>query len=349
MSAVKASKFLLTAVVALGAAVVFAQAQSVATGGGPGVNGARYATDAYPGFDDTEEMTKPERKEPKWLGFIFGPHCDSVEAQFSHCMDLISEEDYKKACKELDALVREWPTAPEASKAQRLLSDLLFDKLEDYEEAFSAYRYLLDFYSSSCDYEKMSDRLYQVAGMMKIEGKEVMFVRFANTVEVRRAYETCILRAPGAKWVPEAMMTVGALREDEGKYEQAALVYENVRNMFPEAPEAKAALVREAEARMVLLRERGYNRARCRDTVAFLRLAIAGCRPEDAATLKSRLTEAETLLEEDAYQSAYFYDSSTRTRRSAVTAYERYLAEYPDGAHADAVRARLEQLREVQK
>ena len=36
----------------------------------PGVgNNARYATDAYPGFDTEKETVSPERKEPRWFSF----------------------------------------------------------------------------------------------------------------------------------------------------------------------------------------------------------------------------------------------------------------------------------------
>ena len=51
------------------------------------------------------------------------------------------------------------------------------------------------------------------------------------------------------------------------------------------------------------------------------------------------------MTEEEAYRGARFYDSPTRTVRSAINAYERFLAEYPDSAHADEVRARLDELK----
>lgn len=316
---------------------------------GPGANGARYATDAYPGFDDEDEMIKPERKEPKWFSFINGPNRDNARDQMAYCVELIRDGNYSKARKQLDALVREWPTAPEAHKAQQTLAELCFEQLKDTEDAFSEYRYLLDFYSLQCDYEKMADMLYKIAGVLKIEGKEVMFVRFANTVDVRRAYETCVLRAPGAKWVPEAMMTIGSLREDEGKYEEAIKVYETLRNTRPDVPQAKEALMREAEVRMIVLREHDYNRMRCRDTIDFMKLALTRCRPDDVATIQGFLVEAQQLIEREDYLGAKFYDSATRTKRSAVNAYERFLTEHPTSAHAEEIRARAAELKGEKK
>lgn len=308
-----------------------------------------HATDAYPGFDSEKEILSPERKTPRWFSFITGPSRDNAKDQFAYCEELMADGSWSKARRQLDALVREWPTSPEAPRAQQLVAEICLNNLHDAEDAFAEYRYLLDFHSLSCDYDKIVDKMYQIANLMKVEGKEVMFIRFANTVDVRRAYEACVLRAPGAKWVPEAMLTIGSLREDEGKYEEAVSVYENLRNIHPGAEESKTALLREAEARMVLLREHAYNRARCRDTVDFLGQAVRGCRQEDVASIQGFLDEAKGVMAEEEWRATKFYDSPTRTRRSAVSAYEKFIAENPDGPRADEARARLSELKEGAK
>jgi len=345
MRSVKAIRFLLFLFAAVGLAATLPAFDHPTPGVSPGVNGARYATDAYPGFDSEDEMVKPERKEPRWFSFVTGPSRENAKDQLAYCVELIRDGSYSRARRQLDALVRRWPTSPEAPKAQQTLAEIDFERLKDYEEAFAEYRYLLDFYSLQCDYAKVSDLLYKIAGVLKIEGKEIMFIRFANTVDVRRAYESCILRAPGAKWVPEAMLTVASLREDEGKLDAAVKVYENLRNLYPESDEAKTALVRESAVRMQILRNYGYNRLRCRDTADFMSLALRSCRPEDRQVIEERRAEALSMGEEAAYLGAKFYDSSTRTRRSAVNAYERFLAEYPQSARAEEVRQRVEELK----
>ena len=348
MSGVESARYLLSATMALGALAAFAFDHPT-PGLGTSMTGARYATDAYPGFDSEDEMIKPERKEPRWFSFITGPDRDNACDQLDYCVGLIRDGSHSKARRQLDALVREWPTAPEAAKAQQALVDLCAGPLHDTEEAFAECRYLLDFYSLQCDYEKTADRLYELAGVLKLEGKEVMFVRFANTVDVRRAYETCVLRAPGAKWVPEAMLIIAALREDEGRYEDAIKVYENLRNLHPDSEAAKTAWIKESAARMTVLREHAYNRSRCRDTIDFLKLAQVRCRQEDVSAVGGFLAEATAQLENEAYLGAKFYDSPTRTRRSAIRAYERYLTDYPQGEHAEEVRNRISELKEAAK
>ena len=318
------------------------------TSPGPGV---RYATDAYPGFDSEDEILKPSRKEPRWFRWLTGPEKETAEEQLEYAKSLEEAEDWKGACTAYDRLVREWPTSPAAVKAQRALADVLLAKRRDSEAAFREYRYLLDFYSSQCDYDDVSRLMYKTAELMRDEGKTVLFFRFDNTVDVRRAYESVVLRAPGADFAPKAMLTIASLREDEDKPETAVAVYENLRNMYAGSKEADEALYRESKARMVVLRRCEYNRDRVRDTIEFLSMALASGRiaPERREEVQGFLAEAKSLVEDEAYAAAKFYDSRTRTKRSAISAYQRFLDEYPASDRAPEVRRRLFELKEEGK
>lgn len=314
----------------------------------PGVSpgpGTRYATDAYPGFDTERAQVSPTKKTPKWFAWINGPNRDTAREQFAYCRSLEAAGDWSKAVKHYDALVRQWPTEPEAPKAQQAMADILFTQLKDYEEAFEAYRYLLDFFSLRCDYNAVADRLYEIAGLLRLEGKTILFFRFKNTVDVRRAFETCVLRAPGAKWAPEAMLTIGDLREEEGKFGEAVKVYENLRNIHFGTAEALTSLVREGAARMQILKDHAYNRERVRDTIDFLKLAMTNCRKDDVARLQAWFDEACGHSEEEAFRAAEFYDSRMRTRRSALSAYERFVRDYPESVHVERAKARIVELK----
>lgn len=342
----------------LGRAIVLAVAalwcSLAAVAVSPGVSpgpGIRYATDAYPGFDSEDELLKPSRKEPRWFGWINGPKKDTAAEQFKYAASLEAEESWKAAKKAYDALVREWPTSPEAPKAQKAIADICLGKLLDPEAAFAEYRYLLDFYSAQCNYDEIVELMYKTAELMRDEGKTILFFRFDNTVDVRRAYEAVVLRAPGAKFAPQAMLTIASLREDEDKQDTAATVYENLRSMYPNSSEAAVALYREAKARMVVLRRCEYNRERVRETIGFFTYAIESGKlsSEEAGEVAQLRAEARALLEDEAYKAAKFYDSRTRTRRSAMSAYQRFLDEYPTSDRAPEVRRRLFELQEEGK
>lgn len=311
----------------------------------------RYATDAYPGFDREENIVLPGKKEPRWFHFWNGPKYDTPEEEFAYAESCRADGWWRAARRAYDALVREWPTSPEAPKAQLALADLYLGHYQEYENAFEEYRYLLDYYSSACDYDAIARRLYEVAKMMREEGKTIIFFRFANTVDVRRAFEAVVFRAPGASYAPEAMLTVAELREEDGEYEKAVTVYENLRNLHAGTSEADDALYREGKARMIVLREHEYNRQRCQDTIDYLKMAMGGNVGGQARRdeMKAWLDEAQALVEEEAFAAAKFYDSRTRTKRSAINAYERFLKEYPASVHANEALSRLAELKSEEK
>ena len=80
-----------------------------------------------------------------------------------------------------------------------------------------------------------------------------------------------------------------------------------------------------------------------------MKMALRACRPEDAAAIQAYLDEALGLIEDEAYRGAKFYDSTTRTKRSAINAYERFLDEYPQSVHADEIRGRIAELKGAEK
>ncbi|HCG20096.1 MAG TPA: hypothetical protein DER26_03760 [Verrucomicrobia bacterium] len=307
--------------------------------------GSRYATDAYPGFDSGEDLPKPEKKTPSWFSFFTSPAKDNASEQLSYARACEAAYEWRTARRAYDALVTYWPMAPEAVVAQKALADLYYTHYFDCEEAFREYKYLLDFYSSQCDYDSIVRRMYDVAQVMREEGKKIGFFRFSNATDVRRAFEAVVRAAPGSLFAPRAMLTAGELREEEGAYDKAIEVYETVRNIYPASKEAVEALHAEAAVRMRVLRAHEYNRARCQDTIWFLRMAL-DTRPDEAARAdyQAWLEEATGVIEREAYQAARFYDSRTRTRRSAIRAYERFLARYPASKYAPAALARLGEL-----
>ena len=306
----------------------------------------RYATDAYPGFDREENIIVKGKKTPRWFSWINGPAKKTASEQLAYAIECEKAESWRAARRGYDSLVREWPASPEAPIAQEKLADLQLGHYADYEEAFEEYRYLMDYYSSQCNYSKIAERLYEVALLMEEEGAQFLFFHLPNTVDVRRAFEGVVLRSPGAKFVPAAMLKIAKLREDADEYDKAVTVYENLRNLHPYTEEAEKSLVLEGAARMKLLKDHGYNRTRVKDTVEFLKMALANNPSEETKkALSGWYEEAVLQLEEEAYKSAKFYDAKTSTRHGAIAAYENFLREYPASRYAEVVSKRIAELK----
>lgn len=337
---------ILSFAVAWMASVAQAAPGSRVAGSGLGGN-SPYATDAYPGFDGLDDLPKPERREKAWFSWWLSVERETPAEQLAYAEELAAADNIKKACKMCDALVREWPASAEAPKAQLMWAMLLSKSLGEYDDAFEQLDYLLDFYPRACAYAELVEYQYKLVNLMVKEKGDRWFTGlFTSSRVMRQHYEMIVRRAPGAKYVPEAMLKIAELREYDQQYEEAVLVYAALINKFPGTDEARLATYLQAKARMWLVRRLAYNLARCKDTAGYLKLALK-TQPDhpNADEMKTWLDELTEYMAEDAFKRAKFYDSRQRTPHAAVAAYERFLEEYPNSSHAEAVSRRLDEIR----
>ena len=298
-----------------------------------------YATDAYPGFDGLDDVKRPEKKEKGWFNWV--DRATAAE-QFALAEEFESAGAFRKARRAFDALVCEWPASPEAWRAQYRIVKI-YEHEKDYDNALEELEYLLDFYPSECPYLEMVEFLYQLTNLMVKEKKTMFGFSFTSDRIVRQHYESVVRRAPRASYVPETMLKIADLREQNNEYEEAVQVYNQLIMKFPKTTEADIAIYLQAKARMWLCRRLSYNIPRCQDTQKYLKMMIADHPRHDRVDeMQEWLAELEKHLEADAYRQAKFYDTKQRTPHAAVSAWERFLKEYPLSPHADEVRARIE-------
>lgn len=302
-----------------------------------------YATDAYPGFDDLDEVQRPEKKDKSWFNWV---DRDTAAEQYSLAQSLETEGKLRKARRACDALVQQWPAAPEAPLAQLRMAKI-YAKQEDYDSAIEELEYLLDFYPAECSYLEAVEYMYQLTNLMIKEKKTMFGFSFTSNREVRQHYESVVRRAPRASFVPETMLKIADLREQDDQYEEAVQVYNQLIMKFPKTKEADAAIYLQAKARMWLCRRLSYNIPRCLDTAKYLKMMLAEHpRHDHAEEMSTWLAELERHLEADAYNHAKFYDTKQRTPHAAAAAWERFLREYPLSPHADEIRARIDELKQ---
>ena len=344
-------RFALAAAFAVAFAGVFAAPQQRVAGSGPG-SSSQWATDQYPGFDGLDDLPTPEKKDKGWLWQWFGigkPAQESAATQLEWARKLEAQGDYKGAVKACDALVREWPSSPEAPLAQFAMACILEDKLQEYGDAFEEFAYLLDFYPRNCPFSKVVAEQYKLANLLLDTRRVFLGMSFTGDRELRQCYERIVRRAPGEDYVPAAMLKIADLRERDYDYEEAVKVYATLRNRYAGTVEARKALYLEAKARMWLVRRLAYNLPRCKDTESYLRTALRNDPSHpDAEEMRTWLKELREYLAEDAWTRAKFYDSKQRTRHAAIASYEKFLSEHPDSSHADEARERIEKLKQQQ-
>ena len=300
-----------------------------------------YATDAYPGFDGLDDLKRPEKKDKSWFNWV--DRATPAE-QYELAKELEAASSFRKARRACDALVREWPASPEAPHAQLRIVKIYAHE-QDYDNALEELEYLLDFYPSEVPYLELVEYLYKLTNLMVKEKKTMFGLSFTSDRVVRQHYESVVRRAPRASYVPETMLKIADLREQNDEYEEAVQVYNQLVMKFPKTTEAEVAVYLQAKARMWLCRRLSYNIPRCVDTQKYLKMMIADHPRHDRVDeMKEWLAELEMHLEADAYRRAKFYDSKQRTPHAAAAAWERFLREYPLSPHADEIRARIETL-----
>lgn len=325
------------ALVTLLSAFDSARAQTGRVGPGHG-----YATDSFEGFDALDDDPRVRQKEPSfWRTKVRRP---SANEQLSWARELEQAGRDKRARKAFDALVRKWPTASEAATAQLELAQVL-EKESKFERAFDEYQYLLVHYAGHCPYQEVLQRQFRIANYLLHNNRSMFGWRLSGYDTIRGRFEQIVRNSPRGSLVPQAIMIIGGIRVTEKEWPEAIAVYEGLLNRFPRAPEAEDAANLAAQCRYDLAVKHVYNESNCREAIAFIKSVQvrmpAHPQREQFATWLDTLT---TLLIEQNYLQALFYDTRQRNVEAAKSAYRRFLTEFGDSSYAAQVRERLAEL-----
>ena len=313
---------------------------------------AAYATDAYPGFDPIEDRD-PEFKEKGFWSAIWNKvSCGTPEAQLDFARALEEEGKDKTALKAYEALVREWPASAVSAEAQLRKAELLvrmgradgdFSRLSD---AFEEYDYLIYYYPGLCDYLDIASRQYVLAQDLLNDKKTFFGIPFASNADKRRRFECIVRRAPGESWVPDAMLTIGDLRVKDKDLAEAGAVYGNLVTRFPDAPQARTAQYLACKCQYDLVNRNAYNAERCRTALNAFKAALVRYPDlEEAGELREWIGAFSRKMEDDAWERAVFYDTRQRTKNAAVSAYESFLAEFPDSTRRAEAEERIKAIK----
>ncbi len=318
------------------AAALYGQSSRTGTGMNRG-----YASDTFDGFESFETDTRlPQKKTSFW----FSTSAASPDKQLAYARAKEAAGAKSSARKGYEALVREWPTAPEAAEAQYALARLL-ESLQKYERAFDEYQYLLTYYAGHCPFNEVLDRQYRIANHLLHNNRSMFGWKLSGLEPIRERFETIVRNAPRSAIAPEVMLVIGGIRVSAGERQEAVSVYDGLLNRFPKSPQAVSAGYLAAQCRYELSVRYSYNESRCRDAIGFIK-ATLGRTPAhpQKEQMTAWLNELTALLVEQNYRQAVFYDTRQRNAGSAKAAYRRFLTEFAESKYAPEVRARLAEL-----
>jgi outer membrane protein assembly factor BamD (BamD/ComL family) len=318
-------------------AVCSASAQTSQTGFNKG-----YASDKFDGFEaiDRDEERTPQKEKSFW----YSVSAPTAEAQLTYATTQEAAGSMRSARKGYEALIREWPTSPQAATAQLNLAHL-YEKIGKPDKAFDEYQYLLVYFAGHCPYTEVLDRQYRLANSLLHNNRSMFGWLLSNTDTIRERFEQLVRNAPRSAMAPEVMLIIGSIRVSANEYDEAIAVYDGLLNRFPASSQAVSATYLSAQCRHTLAVKHSYNEARCREAIGFFKAVLTRNPTHPQKTqMTAWLNELTALLIEQNYQRALFYDTKQRNAEAAQSAYRRFLSEFSDSKYAEQVRVRIAQL-----
>jgi len=290
-------------------------------------------------IDDPMEI---ELKEPSW--WFHNPKKKTPEDQLAYAQSLEREGKKKKAAGAYDDLVHEWHATPEALTAQLALARIWSD-MGEAQQAYDADVYLLAHFSGRFTLEPvLKDAVAQADWLA--ERQRAMSLKSASWKSLRENYERIIHFAPRWPRVPELLLKIAALYNDEKEYASAITVCDRI---FADWPKCSV------EERCV----RVYCQA-CRDQATVWardagrlhqleRLLAGACafRPShpDVRQFAAWQAEIHLMRQKLAYEQTRFYDNpKAYSVEAAIRGCQTFLRDFPEAPEAEAVRARLAEL-----
>ena len=191
-----------------------------------------YATDHFEGFDALDEDSRiPQKKKSFW----YSVDADTPAAQIQIAEKKEALGHNRSARKAYEALIREWPTSPEAAQAQYALAQLL-ERQGKYEKAFDEYQYLITHYAGHCPYQEVLDRQFRIANYLLHNNTSMFGWSLSGSDTIRERFEQIVRNAPRGTQAPEIMLVIGSIRVSEKELSEAIAVYEGLLNRFPRPP-----------------------------------------------------------------------------------------------------------------
>lgn len=297
-----------------------------------------------------DSYIEPEWKTPEWL---HSPKKDTATEQLAYAQKREEAGRLSSACSEYDALVRQWPTSPEAPIAQIALARVYVARNQK-DKAFREYQYAILMFPNAIAYEHTVQTQMDLLRAMEDE-LGTGFLGLGETLSadyIARLYQVVAQNSPASDRAPECYFRMGELyASDFAKdYDLALEPYDTVLARYPQSTWAPLAAYRAARARVLISRSvpRDIKRARSAlhsiSTVLQTHATALAAQPEALESLRAWHAEMSQHLANEEYQQAAFYDTIRHKPESAIVAYRRFLELHPKGPNSDRARARLAEL-----
>ena len=282
---------------------------------------------------------------------LLRPATDNPTDQLAHADALREAGRRRRAQRQYRALVRYWPSSPEAAIGQFRFAEMLDERGKE-QRAFDAYERLLQEYPGVYPHDEVLARKFELAERVRAR-RRAQFLIFPGFQAPERALpmlESLLKQGPQWEYAPAAQLMMATIQEELDRLDDALLSYERVEVRYPRSPEAKTA----ALGRVRVMHALALDYPRHLDGVehALQIAALFQQRHPDSPHMdevSDWMDDLQDILAEAAFKKARYYDRIARHRTAALIAYERFLERYPETEWSDEARERLHELQELAK
>jgi outer membrane protein assembly factor BamD len=267
--------------------------------------------------------------------------------QLDVAQEAFDEGNYTLALKAARRTVRRWPMSDYAPQAQYLVGRCYEAKGQD-EKAFKAYQQVIERYPRIDNYQDIVERQFEIANRFlagqwfKLWGYIPFFPSMDKTVDM---YDKVLKNGPYSEIASQAQMNIGAAREKQSDYPQAAQAYDRAADRYNDQREVAAdARFKAGMAYQKQAKTAEYDQSVAAQAIDSF-IDFAELYPNDERVPEAREI-INTLRAEQArgsFQIARFYEKRKRFQ-GALIYYNEVLIKDPDSNLADDARNRIDLL-----
>jgi len=223
----------------------------------------------------------------------------------------------------------------------------LYEKLHNYSDAADSFRYLVERFPSSPQFEGAIEGQFRV-GEMYLNGKKlkVLGISFGNSLE--RAVEifaTVIRTAPYGRYTARAQFDIGLAREKQKVVDAAIAAYSAVVEKFPNDPLAPNAQYQIGYLWLTVAKAGTKDLdATAKARTAFEDFLFRYPHSEKVAQAKANLEYLSHKQIASAFDIAKFYDKQ-KHYRAAVIYYNEVIRQQPGSTESETAKKRIDQIR----
>lgn len=282
------------------------------------------------------------REEERYWNIFLPAKKDTPAEEFEYARELEEKGSDWWSRRHYKAVLKHWPTSPEAPRAQMAIARIL-DEAGDVKDAFEAYQKLFEKYPGRFPSDKVLERQFELAvEIMNSRKLKLFFGGLSDPVQAIPLFEKIVENAPEWEKAPNSQFLIGKAYEESGKYEMAIPEYQAVELRYTETPLASEAAFRKCKLLVDLSKRYNNDNELRQKAYSALKLFVARNPDSEyhdqAVELKkeqyNRCAKAE-------FDVGRFYDDISNRPKAALMEYRQLLKEYPESKLAERAETRV--------